>query len=437
MLAVIAPPLLGLAVPVDTLITDPRNANRGDVAAIRRSLNVFGQRKPVVVRRTGQTADGRPTGIVIAGNHTLLAAIELGWDHVAATFVDDDESTAKAYALADNRTSELSAWDQDQLAETMRELSADEFDLSALGWTDDQLAALLNGGPVVTELPDADAVDAQDITPPAIPLSVPGDLWKLGRHRLLCGDATDPAHLDAVLTDVGTPGIVYTDPPYGISIVTASKVGGGGAFGGKKNEKPDGSNVIASSNYLPVAGDGTTAAAADAFRLLTTAYPDARQVWWGGNHYAASAGMPDSSCWLVWDKDNTGNFADAELAWTNHPGAVRLLRHMWNGMLRATERGKRVHPTQKPVALAEWAFTVVDADASRLSVLDVFGGSGSTLLAAERTGRTAAVIEIEPAYVDVICRRYQEHTGTLPVLASTGAATDFIQRAQDDEVAWP
>jgi hypothetical protein len=143
----IAPPLLGLAVPVDTITTDPANANRGDVAAIRKSLNVFGQRKPVVVRRTGWTVDGRPTGIVIAGNHTLLAAVELGWDHVAATFVDDDETTAKAYALADNRTGELSSWDDAQLAETLRELTADEFDMNALGWTNDQLAALLDAGP--------------------------------------------------------------------------------------------------------------------------------------------------------------------------------------------------------------------------------------------------------------------------------------------------
>lgn len=143
MRAVIAPPLLGLASPVDTMINDPQNANRGDVAAIRKSLSVFGQRKPVVVRRTGSDAHGRPTGIVIAGNHTLMAAVELGWDHVAAVFIDDDETTAKAYALADNRTGELSSWNAEQLADTLRELDSDDFDMSSLGWTDAQLATLL------------------------------------------------------------------------------------------------------------------------------------------------------------------------------------------------------------------------------------------------------------------------------------------------------
>jgi hypothetical protein len=146
MRAVIAEPLLPLAAPIDNLTNDPDNANRGDVAAIRKSLNVFGQRKPVVVRRTGADAHGRPTGIVIAGNHTLAAATELGWDHVAAVFIDDDANTAKAYALADNRTGELASWDNEQLAATLRELGADDFDLTPLGWTNDQLAELLSEG---------------------------------------------------------------------------------------------------------------------------------------------------------------------------------------------------------------------------------------------------------------------------------------------------
>lgn len=243
------------------------------------------------------------------------------------------------------------------------------------------------------------------------------------RHRLLCGDATNPEHVDRVLAGLGEVGIIYTDPPYGISIVRSNgRIGSGGKFRGKIGS----GKIVPTTEYMAVAGDETTQTATDAFRLLLAAHPEARHVWWGGNHYAASAGLPDSSCWLVWDKQNDGNdFADSELAWTNHPGAVRLLRHMWNGMLRASERGKRVHPTQKPVALAEWAFGVVDKDRTRMVVLDVFAGSGSTLIAAHRTGRRAALIECEPAYVDVIARRWQEHTGVVPVLESTGEAIDF------------
>lgn len=141
--AVIADALLPLSTPIDSLAYDPHNARRGDVAAIRRSLNVFGQRKPVVARRTGTDAHGQPVGIVEAGNHTVRAAAELGWTHVAAVFVTDDETTAKAYALADNRTAELADWDTEQLADTLRELTATEFDIAALGWSEAELAQLV------------------------------------------------------------------------------------------------------------------------------------------------------------------------------------------------------------------------------------------------------------------------------------------------------
>jgi ParB-like chromosome segregation protein Spo0J len=143
----IAEPLRPLAVPVDNLTPDPDNDRRGDVTAIRRSLNTFGQRKPIVVKRTGADAHGRPAGIVIAGNHTLLAAVDLGWTEVAAVFTDDDALTARAYALTDNRTGELATWDEESLAAHLRELQVADFDMTALGWDDDDLAKILGAGP--------------------------------------------------------------------------------------------------------------------------------------------------------------------------------------------------------------------------------------------------------------------------------------------------
>jgi ParB-like chromosome segregation protein Spo0J len=142
--SVIAEGLAPLATPIDNLQPDPENARRGDVAAIRRSLNAFGQRKPVVVKKTGTDASGRPTGIVIAGNHTYAAAVELGWTEIAAIFTDDDAMTARAYALADNRTGELASWDDDRLAEHLKSLNADgQVDMSTLGWTDAELARIV------------------------------------------------------------------------------------------------------------------------------------------------------------------------------------------------------------------------------------------------------------------------------------------------------
>lgn len=424
------PDILGdlesLATTLDTLHLMPGNPRRGDVDAVARSLATFGQRKPIVVRRSDR--------MVIAGNHTLAAAKQLGWDRIAVVWTDDDDVAAKAYALADNRTAELGGYDDADLAALIGDVhDADHDLLDATGWTDADLESLL--AKIGADEPQPD--DDLDETPavPVEPVSTLGDLWLLGPHRLLCGDATNPDNVDRVLGGA-TPGIVHTDPPYGISIVNESgKVGHavGTPFGGKTKgsiggSKPFGKThgkVIETTKYLPVAGDATTDVARDAFALLMTTYPTAAHVWWGGNHYTASAGLPDSPCWLVWDKETGDNtFADAELAWTNHKGAVRVLRHMWNGLLRASERSKRVHPTQKPVALAEWAFSVVDKPGSRLAVLDVFGGSGSTLIAAERTGRIAHVIELEPAYVDVICRRYQGLTGVKPTCG--GVPHDFM-----------
>lgn len=387
-------------IPLDELTPFPGNAKRGDVDQIRASLRKNGQYRSLVVREI-------PNGplIVLAGNHTMQALTAEGRQTARCEIVLCDDDTARRINLADNRTAELGEYDNDALAELLSYLDGD---YEGTGYTDDDVQALIT---VPEDLPNA-LDDGDTAPPPADPVTKPGDIWILGPHRLMCGDSTNPDDL-AKLVDGRQPNLIYTDPPYGIKAVPKD----GGASRGK---------LAPAQAYAPVAGDDNTDVAADAFHLLTTEYPNARHVWWGGNHFAASASLPDSSCWLIWDKENHGNdFADAELAWTNHKGAVRLLRHMWNGMLRASERDKRVHPTQKPVALAEWAFSVVDPEHTREDVLDVFGGSGSTLLACHTTGRSGLLMEMEPAYNDVICRRYQQASGIQPVLASTGEAHDF------------
>jgi hypothetical protein len=430
-------------VPLSEVRPAQRNpkAHLGD--AIRGSISRFGLGElPLIDERTGRLvaghgridqltamrADGQdaPEGVRLDAAGEWLVPVVRGWS--SRSDVD-----AEAYLVASNSLTALGGWDGGGLADLLGELA--EFDpalLEVTGYSQGDLEDMLAGLDSVTHLPPA--LSEPDDVPdaPVIPKTEPGDLWILGPHRLLCGDATNPQHLDRLLADLGDPGIVYTDPPYGISIVNEyGKVGHptGTPFGGvAKGTGP----VIPTTHYLPVAGDASPEVAGEAFRLLWSAYPKAAHVWWGANHYAASAGLPDSSYWLVWDKDTGENtFADCELAWTSHPGAVRLLRHMWNGMLRASERGKRVHPTQKPVALAEWAFEQVDPKAERRVVLDVFGGSGSTLIAAHQTGRAAAICELEPHYVDIIARRYQEATDDKPVLASTGEPVDFCTGGDD------
>jgi hypothetical protein len=407
--------------------------------AINRSIDHFGFAElPLLDERTGRLVAGH-------GRHEQLVAMHTaGGDAPDGVRVDDtgdwlmpvirgwssrSDADAEAYLIASNQITTKGGWEDRELAEILEELQ-DAHLLDLTGFDDDDLTRLLDD--ITDELPAAErgGGDADSVPEaPADPVSKPGDLWILGRHRLLCGDATNPDDLDAVVAEQ-VPTLIYTDPPYGIAVVDRRGTIGdnvGYPFGGERSGKRGAAKSVPATPYQPVRGDETTQTASDSFRLLTVTYPTVRQVWWGANHYAASANLPDAPGWLVWDKDNTGDFADAELAWTNRPGAARLFRHMWNGMLRASERGggQRVHPTQKPVALAEWAFSVVDPDHERDVVLDVFAGSGSTLIAAEHTNRTALLIEMEPHYVDVICRRYQQHTGTTPILHATGDEHDF------------
>jgi hypothetical protein len=369
--------------PVAQLHTLAGNPRRGDVDAVARSLAEFGQRKPIVVRRA--------TNEVTAGNHTLLAAAQLGWEHVAVVWTDDDALRAKAFALADNRTHDLGGYDDAALRAMLGDVAVDAQLLAAASFSHADLARL------VAHAAPPDGID--ELPPPlAIPVTAAGDLWLLGEHRLLCGDARRPVDLER-LTAGRPPGCVLTDPPYGIDVQ-----GSGGGIGLAKE-------------FPRIIGDREPF---DPGHLLELA-PSV--VLWGGNHYAGR--LPDSSAWLVWDKrdgDHHNQFADAELAWTNGRGVARVFRHMWMGYVRASERGEpRVHPTQKPVALMSWCMEQVAATV----VLDPYAGSGTTVIAAQLTGRTASLMEIDPAYCDVICARWQALTHQLPVLAATGEEHDF------------
>ena len=169
--------------------------------------------------------------------------------------------------------------------------------------------------------------------------------------------------------------IVIADPPYGIGIVSGSTVGGDSPFGSKDRGSVVASNKIAVNTYAPIIGDESTDTATTSFDLAYRLFPGAVHVWWGANYYADS--LPASSCWYVWDKNNTGYFADAELAWCSKKTAVRLFKHTWNGLIKESERNqRRVHPTQKPIALMRW---LISQNAGCKYLLDPFMGSGTNI----------------------------------------------------------
>lgn len=431
-------------VPIRDIIPYAMNArthSEAQVQQIAASIREFGWTNPVLI----SAENG-----IIAGHGRVLAAELLGLDDAPCIRLAQlSKIQERALVLADNQLALNSGWDEDLLAAELRALSINEFDLSLIGFDETEIAGLLAQQRGST---DPDAVPEVE----EIVISRPGDIWLLGPHRLLCGSSTDPEAVKAAIGSL-TVDLVCSDPPYGISVVKGSHIGGAKPFGKVGGGKPHpfaGSPaprgrvkgvgragnlsggkqkgaVILPGMYAPVIGDDSVETAVAHHALMAQLGVPAI-VLWGGNYFADR--IPASRCWLVWDKENTGTFADVELAWTNRDAVARLFRHQWSGLIKASERGQtRVHPTQKPVALAEWVIEAVAPDAK--VILDGFSGSGWTLIAAERKGIACVAIELSPAYIDVAVRRWEAYTNTAATLEHDGREFTEIEAERSGELA--
>jgi hypothetical protein len=386
--------LAELRVAITSLKPFPGNPRRGDLDGIKASLAANGQYRPVVVNRR--------TMEVLAGNHTLRAALELGWDEIAATFVDADEELAKRIVLVDNRTNDLAGYDEAALAELLSGLQ----ELDGSGYDEAALSRLLDEVTPV-ELPGVD----EEVPPrPESPASRRGDLYLLGPHRLVCGDATSPAAYELLL-EGERPQLLWTDPPFGVSYV------------GKTNRK------------LRIAGDkpdGLAALLGAAFGCVDAALAAGAALYVA--HPAGPGGLVFGSCFeaqgwqlrqtLVWVKDafvlghSDYHYRHEPILYGFKPGRGRLGRggRGWyggNGEQSVLEiprpRASREHPTMKPPELV--AVGLRNSSRRGELVLDPFAGSGSTLVACEALGREARLIELEPGYCDVIAARFERLTG--------------------------
>ena len=244
---------------------------------------------------------------------------------------------------------------------------------------------------------------------------------------MLCGDSTKKEDVERC-TGGTIPDLAFCDPPYGIEAVKGGKIGGDKAFGstgnagGKHGFDGKGGRVhglskkaiIATNVYAPIIGDDSTKTAVDSYNLCAELKIPSL-IFWGGNYYADQ--LPPSRCWIAWDKEVTGSFADIELAWTNIDQVARLLRHQWSGLMKGSERGEgRVHPTQKPSYLLKWVFKEMLPETK--TVLDQFIGSGSTIMACEQANRKCFGLEMSPAYVAVAIQRWADSTGKTPKLVA-------------------
>lgn len=397
-------------IPIDDLKPDPENIRlhpEANLELIMKSLDLHGQQQTLQFWKKG-----KKPWTVKKGNGTLIAAQRLGWSHIAAIPSDaKNEDQADHFAIVDNRSSDLSTFDPGALLERVEGL---KFGEASLGFTLDELKGMQPeeepGEPEKEAIPTA----------PKKPQTKPGTLWELGRHRLLCADSIDLRSIKAVLQGE-TPDLVFADPPYGIDIVKGGGIGGDspitiekpkaekGMILKGKSTSPWSDDIAPRGEYAPIIGDDSIQSAVRSFNIAQR-FKGALLVFWGAQYYAEE--LPASGGWIVWDKETGESFlGDAELAWTNRDRAVKICRHKWCGMVRKSERGKRLHPTQKPVALVEFCMGLQKGEI----ILDPFGGCGPSLIAAERNGWKGRLIELSPAYCDVICQRFFEETGEIPV----------------------
>ncbi len=395
--------------PVDALIPHVRNAKQhsdAQVAQIAASIREFGWGAPILV-------DGQNN--VIAGHGRLLAARKLGLAEVPVvpmTHLTDIQR--RALILADNKIGENAAWDEELLGLELAELNDAGFDLGLTGFTPEEWDALIAGDESTKDgLIDDDAVPEV----PETPISRTGDLWLLGEHKLLCGDATQADDYAALLGDE-LPDMAFTDPPYNVNYANTAK------------DKLRGKNRPILNDNL---GEGFG-------KFLVAACQNILAVTKGAVYIAMSSSELDTlqsafrsaggkwSTFIIWAK-NTFTLGRADYQRQYEPilyGWRDGTDHYWCGardqgdvwQIRKPQKND-LHPTMKPVELVERA--VCNSSKTRDIVLDPFGGSGSTLIACEKSGRRARLIELDPKYVDVIVRRWQQFTGQEAKRAGDGA----------------
>lgn len=383
-------------VPVDRLAPfagNPRKISQSGLAKLQRSVTDFGFVNPILAQRG--------TNMIIAGHQRLKAAKAAGLTEVPVVWLDMDDVTAKAYNVADNRLQDEAEWDDEALASLLEELEAQSFDLSLTGLDESEISKLLDdtAGGVST------GDDEEIPEPPEEPVTKLGDIWQLGRHRVMCGNSTSPENFRRLMQDA-TADMVFTDPPYNVNYV-----------GGTAD-----SLTIENDCMTPEQFQEFIRAA---FACIDSALRPGGVVYVchadsGGHIFRAeflAAGWHLAQC-IVWAKDSFV-LGRQDYHWRHEPilyGWKQGAAHYWIGdrdqdTVWEIPRPKRSaeHPTMKPVELVSRALH--NSGRRGEVVLDPFLGSGTTLVAAEQLDRVCYGLELDPRYCDVIVKRWEQLTG--------------------------
>jgi DNA modification methylase len=383
-------------VDIDTIKPYKNNAKkhpREQIDQIKKSIEQFGMDDPIGIWKDE----------IVEGHGRLIACKELGYEEVPIIRLDHlTDEERKAYTLAHNKLTMNSDFDFDILQEELENF--DTIDMSDFGFDID------------LDIDEEEQEIAEDEVPEVSeePKAKLGDIYQLGNHRLMCGDSTSEEDVAKLMNDVKAD-MVFTDPPYGMNLDTD--------FSGMKSKIFKGGN----------GGNFYEEGIVDTFTpdMLKTIFDlDIKETFiWGANYFAELLQNRNNGSWIVWDKRANGNddieedySSDKmygscfELCWSKNKHKQDIARIKWAGMfgMEKQDTHTRVHPTQKPIALCEWFIKRYSDDGN--AILDLFGGSGSTLIACEQLKRKCYMMELDPHYIDVIIQRWENFTGKKAVL---------------------
>lgn len=407
---------------VSALLPYARNSRThsdAQVAQIAASIKEFGWTNPVLV-------DG--DGTIIAGHGRLMAARKLGLNRVPVISLEHlTEAQKRAYVIADNQLAMNAGWDNDMLKVELAELAGEDFDLSLLGFDDKILAGLL--AEETEGLTDPDEIPE----PPADPVSRLGDVWVLGKHRIICGSSTEADTVAKLLGDV-KPHLMVTDPPYGVEYDAdwrnSAKRADGTVIGGKavgkvlNDDKADWREAWAlfpgDVAYVWHAGNMAHVVAES---LLSVGLNIRAQVIWAKSQFVIGRGdyhPQHEPCWYAVRKGKPGQYDGG-----------RKQSTLWQ--IEKPKKSETGHSTQKPVECMKRP--IENNSSPGQAVYEPFSGSGTTIIAGEMTGRHVYAIELNPAYVDVAVKRWQDFTGQKAVLEGYGRTFDEVAASKEKATA--